>query len=82
MVSFVGLLLLVLYEKNNARVCQSGASSPMLPFSWNDAEGRKLPPSYFLLHFIHISNMSAIADAYEFATINTYRIRTDTVRIT
>jgi hypothetical protein len=54
----------------------------MLPFSWNDAEGRKLPPSYFLLHFIHISNMSAIADAYEFATINTYRIRTDTVRIT
>lgn len=41
-----------------------------------------LPPSYFLLHFIHISNMSAIADAPEFATIKTYRIRTDTVRIT
>ncbi len=32
--------------------------------------------------FIHISNMSAIADAPEFATIKTYRIRTDTVRIT
>jgi hypothetical protein len=40
-----------------------------------------LPPSSFV-RLIHISNMQAIADAPEFATINTYRIRTDEVRIT
>jgi hypothetical protein len=35
-VSFFVTLLLLLYEKNNVCVCQSGALSPMLPLSWND----------------------------------------------
>lgn len=43
---------------------------------------RFLLPPFSFVRLIHISNMSAIADAPEFATIKTYRIRTDTVRIT
>ena len=84
MVSFFVTLLLLLYEKNNVCVCQSGALSPMhspsLPTSAFTSSFR-LYTSYFL-RLIHISNMQAIADAPEFATINTYRIRTDEVRIT
>ena len=64
-------------NQQNASVCSVCPARDMRGFHF------QLSIFHFqLLRLIHISNMQAIADAPEFATINTYRIRTDEVRIT